>query len=90
MIYTVTFNPAIDYVVMTDTIRPGEVNRANEERMYFEIKEDGEIVKAFMMDEIIKVPDTLKNESYGTIYFGLILIIVGIGVIVYEKTKKKK
>ena len=62
----------------------------NEERMYFEIKEDGEIVKAFMMDEIIKVPDTLKNESYGTIYFGLILIIVGIGVIVYEKTKKKK
>ena len=35
MIYTVTFNPAIDYVVMTDTIRPGEVNRANEERMYF-------------------------------------------------------
>ncbi len=62
----------------------------NEERMYFEIKEDGEIVKAVMMDEIIKVPDTLKNESYGTIYFGLILIIVGIGVIVYEKTKKKK
>ena len=35
MIYTVTFNPAIDYVVMADKIRPGEVNRANEERMYF-------------------------------------------------------
>ena len=35
MIYTITFNPAIDYVVMTDKIKPGEVNRANEERMYF-------------------------------------------------------
>ncbi|MBP0961815.1 MAG: 1-phosphofructokinase [Oscillospiraceae bacterium] len=35
MVYTVTFNPAIDYVVMTDKIRAGEVNRANEERMYF-------------------------------------------------------
>jgi 1-phosphofructokinase len=35
MIYTVTFNPAIDYVVMADKIRPGEVNRANEEKMYF-------------------------------------------------------
>ena len=39
----------------------------NEEKMDFEIKEDGEIVKAVMMDEIIKVPDTLKNESYGIV-----------------------
>ena len=35
MIYTVTFNPAIDYVVKTDKMKSGEVNRANEERMYF-------------------------------------------------------
>ena len=38
MIYTVTFNPAIDYVVKTDTIKTGEVNRANEEKMYFGCK----------------------------------------------------
>ncbi len=35
MVYTVTFNPAIDYVVKTDKMKSGEVNRANEERMYF-------------------------------------------------------
>ena len=62
----------------------------NEEKMEFEITEDGEIVKAVMMDEIIKVPDTLKNESYGIVYCGLVLIIIGIGVIIYEKRRKKK
>ena len=35
MIYTVTFNPAIDYVVKTNMMKSGEVNRANEEKMYF-------------------------------------------------------
>lgn len=35
MIYTVTFNPAIDYVVQADSIRLGEVNRARSEKMYF-------------------------------------------------------
>lgn len=34
MIYTVTFNPAIDYVVHTDTICLGKVNRAVKEEMY--------------------------------------------------------
>lgn len=35
MIYTVTFNPAIDYVVQADSIRLGEVNRLSGEEMYF-------------------------------------------------------
>lgn len=35
MIYTVTFNPAIDYVVYADSIRLGEVNRSISEKMYF-------------------------------------------------------
>lgn len=35
MIYTVTFNPAIDYVVHTDEITMGEVNRAESEKIYF-------------------------------------------------------
>ncbi|MCH5196508.1 MAG: 1-phosphofructokinase [Oscillospiraceae bacterium] len=35
MIYTVTFNPAIDYVVYTDEISVGEVNRANAEKIFF-------------------------------------------------------
>ena len=35
MIYTVTFNPAIDYVVHTDSMKLGEVNRSSSEEMYF-------------------------------------------------------
>ncbi len=35
MIYTVTFNPALDYVVHTDTMRVGEVNRSRKEEIYF-------------------------------------------------------
>ena len=35
MVYTVTFNPAIDYVVRTDEIRLGATNRSKGEEMYF-------------------------------------------------------
>ena len=34
MIYTVTLNPSIDYVVETDKLKIGEVNRANKEELY--------------------------------------------------------
>ena len=33
MIYTVTFNPAIDYIVGVDDLRHGQVNRADEEQV---------------------------------------------------------
>lgn len=35
MVYTVTFNPAIDYVVHTDEISVGGVNRTKSEEIYF-------------------------------------------------------
>lgn len=35
MIYTVTFNPAIDYVVGLDNVAAGEINRAKSERIFF-------------------------------------------------------
>ncbi|MBE6853420.1 MAG: 1-phosphofructokinase [Ruminococcus sp.] len=35
MIYTVTFNPAIDYVVRTGDMKTGEVNRALSEEIFF-------------------------------------------------------
>lgn len=35
MIYTVTFNPAIDYVVRTPELLAGAVNRAQSEQMFF-------------------------------------------------------
>ena len=33
MIYTVTFNPALDYVVWMDTLRPGQINRTQSEEI---------------------------------------------------------
>ena len=35
MIYTVTFNPAIDYVVHTDAMQVGMVNRSHGEKIYY-------------------------------------------------------
>ena len=35
MIYTVTFNPAIDYVVFMDQLKTGEVNRTIKEDVFF-------------------------------------------------------
>lgn len=34
MVYTVTFNPAIDYVVRLDELKTGKVNRTSSEQMY--------------------------------------------------------
>lgn len=35
MIYTVTFNPAVDYVMHTDTVKQGTTNRSFSEEIYF-------------------------------------------------------
>ena len=34
MVYTVTFNPAIDYVIRMDELTPGSVNRSSSENMF--------------------------------------------------------
>lgn len=35
MIYTITFNPAVDYVIHTDEVKLGATNRSNSEEIYF-------------------------------------------------------
>ena len=35
MIYTVTFNPALDYIVFLDQLIPGDINRATRESIYY-------------------------------------------------------
>ena len=64
----------------------------NEEKMPFEIKEDGEIVKATMVNEkvVIEVPNTGSNDKYIIEIIGSLLIISGIGVFIYVKRKNKK
>lgn len=62
----------------------------NPEKMYFEIKENGEIVKSTLEDSrIIEVPNTLKNEYRITIIIGVGIITIGLGVVVYGLKKKK-
>jgi LPXTG-motif cell wall-anchored protein len=63
----------------------------NEEKMYFEILEDGEIVKCTMTDEkvVIEVPNTGENDYHIIEIIGTLLLVSGIGVIVYVKKKRK-
>ena len=64
----------------------------NTEKMYFEIKEDGEMVKATMVNELIEVevPNTAANDNYLINIIGGLLIISGIGVFIYNVKKNKR
>ncbi|MBR1376670.1 MAG: Cys-Gln thioester bond-forming surface protein [Bacilli bacterium] len=64
----------------------------NEEKMYFEILEDGEVIKATMFNDrvIIEVPDTLLNEFDYKSYIAITFILAGVGLIFYESIKKDK
>ena len=60
----------------------------NTDKMYFEITEDGEIIKSIMTDEkiIVEVPNTEKNENYIVEVLCGLICIAGIGIImVYAK-----
>lgn len=63
----------------------------NEEKMWFEIKENGEVVKATMKDnQIIEVPDTYIDKSNIRMICGLVFIVIGTGVLIYEEKKNRK
>jgi len=63
----------------------------NTEKMYFEITEDGEVIKSVMKDEqVVEVPNTDKTDAKELIVGGVILILVGAGAIFYGNKKKKK
>lgn len=60
------------------------------EKIFFEIKDDKEVVKVTMTNEksIVEVPDTRMNDNHVTEILGMILIILGIGGILYVKKNK--
>ena len=61
--------------------------KLNPEAMDFEIKEDGEVIKCTMKDElIIEVPNTNKTEYHKYIIIGL-TIIIGLGLFIYGNKK---
>lgn len=64
----------------------------NEEEVYFEISEYNTTYKYSLTNDevIIEVPDTLTKESYKTYYVAAIVFLIGLAIILYEKTKYKK
>lgn len=61
----------------------------NTDKMYFEILENGEVVKSTLKNEqIIEVPITEANDYKELLISSIILIGLGIGFIVYGKKKK--
>ena len=63
----------------------------NTDEHFFEIKEDGEIVKSYLTNEkeIFEVPKTSVSDSKVIDVVTIILVIAGIGFIVYDKRKNK-
>ena len=66
MIYTVTFNPAIDYVVHFDQLRPGEINRNETEEFQFGGKG-------------INVSNVLRTLGFDTVALGFVAGFIGEG-----------
>ncbi len=64
----------------------------NADKMYFEVLQDGEIVKATMKDEKIKVdvPDTYALPDYSLEIICGILLFLGLGGLFYVSKRKKK
>ena len=65
--------------------------KINPDKMFFEIKEDGEIVKSVMKDnQIVEVPNTYISENNQYIIIAIFFGLAGIGTIVYGLKKNKK
>ena len=63
----------------------------NPDKMYFEIKSNGEVVVANMTnDQIVEVPDTYISDSHIKDIIAFSFFIIGIGILVYDKKKNKK
>ena len=64
--------------------------KLNEEKMYFEITEDGQVVKAIMKDEVVEVPSTGLSNIDWELVSGVILGLSGLGLVIYGFKKGKK
>ena len=63
--------------------------KINEEKMYFEITEDGQVVKCNMLDEAYEVPNTGLSSINYELIGSIVLIVSGLGLFLYG-TKKRK
>lgn len=61
----------------------------NEGKIPFEIKENGENVKATMTNQAVEVPNTSLNDSNVVNIIGAVVTLLGIAYLIYDKIKKK-
>lgn len=60
----------------------------NEEKMYFEIRENGEVVKATMTNEKVEMPKTFNTDLTSSIII-ISTAVLGLGLLIYAKKKNK-
>ena len=84
----ITDLPVGKYFILESDAPDGYI--LNEEKMWFSITENGEIVKADMTNEkIVEVPNTLQEKNILIEIISATLLLSGIGIIIYAKKKSK-
>ena len=84
----ITDLPVGKYFILESDAPDGYI--LNEEKMWFSITENGEIVKADMTNEkIVEVPNTLQEKDILIEFISATLLLSGIGIIIYAKKKSK-
>ena len=84
----ITDLPVGKYFILESNAPDGYI--LNEEKMWFSITENGEIVKADMTNEkIVEVPNTLQEKDILIEIISATLLLSGIGIIIYAKKKSK-
>lgn len=84
----ITNLPVGKYFILESDAPDGYI--LNEEKMWFSITENGEIVKANMTNEkIVEVPNTLQEKDILIEIISATLLLSGIGIIIYAKKKSK-
>lgn len=64
----------------------------DDEEHHFEVDEYNKVYELSLSNEkeIIDVPDTITEENYKIYYISALLCMIGIAILIYEKTKYKK
>ena len=84
----ITDLPVGKYFILESDAPDGYI--LNEEKMWFSINENGEIVKADMTNEkIVEVPNTSQEKDILIEIISATLLLSGIGIIIYAKKKSK-
>ena len=74
------------YIKEVETASPDYI--LNTEKMYFEIRENGKVVKATMTNEKVEMPKTFNTDLTSSIII-ISTAVLGLGLLIYEKKKNK-